>query len=56
MKKIKDMTFDEFVAWATGHILFGIGKGLSLKSLIWEVLNNFVLHWLPENGWKKGDK
>lgn len=28
------MDVNEFVAWATGYILFGIGEGRSLKELI----------------------
>jgi len=51
--KIQEMSFDDFVTWATGHIVFGIGSGMSLKALVWEVMNNFVLHWLPSHDWKK---
>jgi hypothetical protein len=51
--EIKDMSFEQFIQWATGYILFGIGSGRSLKVLVWEILNNFTQNWLPWNGWKK---
>jgi len=54
--EIKDMSFDEFTTWATGHILFGIGGGYALKTLMWEVLNNFTQNWLPAHGWVKTSK
>ena len=54
--EIKDMSFEEFTMWATGYILLGIGRGDSLKSLVWAVLNNFTQNWLPANGWEKKTK
>lgn len=33
-----EMGFDDFVSWATGHILFGIGRGETLRSLVWIVV------------------
>lgn len=53
MKEIEDMTFDEFCQWAAGYIIFHIGGGETLKSIMWGVMNNFVLNWLPTHGWKK---
>lgn len=50
---ISKMSLDEFCAWATGKIVFGIGQGFSLRVLVYEILNNFLLNWLPAHGWKK---
>lgn len=52
-QEFKDMSFDEFVIWATGHIIFGIGSGQVLRGVVWEIMNNFVLNWLPTHGWQK---
>tara|TARA_Y100000310_G_scaffold308553_1_gene351774 strand:+ start:5963 stop:6181 length:219 start_codon:yes stop_codon:yes gene_type:complete len=34
-----EMDFNEFKAWATGYILFGIGEGQTLKSLIHTIVD-----------------
>lgn len=38
-KSATEMTFNEFTAWATGYILFGIGEGTSLKTLVHVVVD-----------------
>lgn len=38
-KYATEMTIDEFEAWAAGFILFGIGEGKSLQSLVSLVVN-----------------
>lgn len=35
----KDMEFDDFVKWATGYILLGIGEGRPLRDLVWMIVN-----------------
>ena len=50
---IEEMTFDQFVTWATGLIIIRLGSGEKLKSTVWEIMNNFTAHWLPANGWEK---
>lgn len=39
-----EMTFDEFVAWATSYILFGIGEGQTLRELVFTIVNQVVLN------------
>lgn len=33
-KNALEMDFNEFVTWATGYILFGIGEGQKLRDLV----------------------
>lgn len=40
MKTALDMGFDEFVRWATGYILLGIGEGRALKDLMHTVIDH----------------
>jgi hypothetical protein len=53
MNNISEMTFDEFISWATGVIIIRLGTGEKLKSTMWEIMIVFVNQWLPENGWEK---
>jgi hypothetical protein len=39
MKPATEMEFNEFVDWATGHILLGIGNGRSLRELVHSVVD-----------------
>lgn len=39
-----EMEFDEFVKWATSHIIFGIGEGTKLKSLVYIICNQAALN------------
>ena len=39
MKKPLDMTFDEFVSWATGYLLFEIGAGRRLRDIMFTILD-----------------
>lgn len=43
-KSTDEMTFDEFVSWATGYVLFGIGDGTKLRELIFVVVNQSALN------------
>lgn len=36
------MDFDEFIKWATGYVLIGIGEGRTLKYLMHVVINYAV--------------
>lgn len=38
-KTAPEMDFDEFITWATGYILFGIGEGQKLRDVVWFVCN-----------------
>lgn len=38
-KYATEMTMQEFESWATGYIIFGIGDGTSLKSLVETIVN-----------------
>ena len=38
-KTTDEMTFNEFKTWAAGYILFGIGEGASLQSLVHTIIN-----------------
>lgn len=40
MKTALDMEFDEFVRWATGYVLMGIGGGTPLKELMDTVIDH----------------
>jgi len=40
MKTALDMNFNEFVNWATGYILMGIGRGDNLNMLVRTVLDH----------------
>ena len=42
MKTALDMDFNEFIDWATGYILMGIGSGEPLRSLVRVVLDHAV--------------
>lgn len=35
-----EMDFTEFINWATGHVLLGMGQGTSLRTLIDEVVDH----------------
>ena len=39
-----EMDFNEFVTWATGYILFGIGEGSKLKDLVHTVVNQAMMN------------
>jgi len=39
-KTALEMDFNEFVTWATGFILFGIGEGRSLRELVHTVVDH----------------
>lgn len=43
-KYTNEMTFDEFVSWATAHILFGVAEGGKLRDLVWSVVNQVTLN------------
>jgi len=38
-KNADEMTFEEFVTWATAHVFFGIGEGHKLRDLMWVVIS-----------------
>lgn len=38
-KPATEMTFNEFRAWATGYVLFGIGEGTALQTLMHTVVD-----------------
>lgn len=44
MKSTDEMDFNEFVNWATGYIVFGIGEGTRLRELVWCVCNRAMLN------------
>ena len=50
-----EMDQTEFVAWACGSILFGIGEGKTLQSIMWLIVNQAANNevW---GGAKKGKK
>lgn len=43
-KYATEMTFNEFNAWAAGHIVFAIGEGTPLKTALYLVLNQAALN------------
>jgi hypothetical protein len=38
-KAATEMNFDEFVTWATGYLIFGIGEGNKLRNLMHTIVN-----------------
>lgn len=40
MKSPFDMEFNEFVNWAVGYVLLGIGQGITLRTLIHDVVDH----------------
>ena len=53
MHRIEDMDLEQFVTWSAGVIIIRLGSGEKLQSTMWEILNNFLLHWLPSHGWQR---
>lgn len=47
MKMFREMTFDERVAWARGHILVAVGEG-KYQDAVWLVCQQFALHQTVE--------
>ena len=43
-KSATEMTFEEFCAWATGFILFGIGSGDKLQVLVHTIVNSAAIN------------
>ena len=43
-KSATEMTFEEFCAWATGFILFGIGSGDKLQVLVHTIVNQAAMN------------
>lgn len=39
-KTALDLDFNEFVSWATSHILFGIAEGQKLRDLVTTVVDH----------------
>lgn len=39
-QSVWDLSFNDFVSWATSRVLFGIAEGQSLRSLMFEILSN----------------
>jgi hypothetical protein len=39
-----EMSFDEFVTWATAKVLFGIGEGQKLRDLMWLIIHQAVMN------------
>lgn len=33
------LNFEEFITWATAHIIFGIAEGNKLRSLVWTIVD-----------------
>lgn len=38
LKTANEMNFHEFVDWATSHVMFGIVRGESLRSLVYAII------------------
>jgi hypothetical protein len=47
-KTLIEMEFDEIVDWATGKIVFGLIKGVSIHTLVYEVLQSLTSAWYSE--------
>lgn len=40
MKSALEMEFSEFVDWATGHVLLGLGRGEGLRNILHSIVDH----------------
>lgn len=48
-----EMDYNEFITWATGYILFGIGEGRTLREIVSTIVNQAAQNEVFSGGKKK---
>ena len=52
MIPIEEMSIDEYISWATGTVIMGLGSPKeTLRDSIYKCFIVFIAQWLPSHGW-----